>query len=115
VIADRAGNAIDQYEAQGADLGTEGPMFVAAGGVAANGPLRARLSALAARRGYRFAAPPLRLCTDNAAMIALAGLERLNKGFIDQYSVAPRARWPLDAEAASTRPAHVPGRKGAKS
>jgi N6-L-threonylcarbamoyladenine synthase len=111
VIADRAGNAIDQYEALGAEPG----LFVAAGGVAANGPLRARLNALAERRGYRFAAPPLRLCTDNAAMIALAGIERMNKGFIDQYSIAPRARWPLDAEAASARPAHVPGRKGAKA
>jgi N6-L-threonylcarbamoyladenine synthase len=111
VIADRAGNAIDQYEA----LVAEGALFVAAGGVAANGPLRARLTALAERRGYRFAAPPQKLCTDNAAMIALAGLERLNEGFRDQYNVAPRARWPLDAEAASARPAHVPGRKGAKA
>jgi N6-L-threonylcarbamoyladenine synthase len=111
VIDDRAANAIDMYE----HLGAEGRLFVAAGGVAANAPLRARLEHLATAGGYRFAAPPVRYCTDNAAMIALAGIERLKNGFIDQMGAPPRARWPLDEQAAVARPTHAPGRKGAKA
>jgi len=89
--------------------------LVAAGGVAANGPLRATLEELAAERGYEFKAPPPKWCTDNAAMIALAGAERLALGFSDDLSFPARPRWPLDAEAARLRPSHVPGRKGAKA
>jgi N6-L-threonylcarbamoyladenine synthase len=89
--------------------------LVAAGGVAANGPIRETLQALAAERGYAFQAPPLKWCTDNAAMIALAGAERLALGFSDDLSFPARPRWPLDEEAARLRPSHVPGRKGAKA
>lgn len=108
VIADRAANAM-------ALAGPAAARLVVAGGVAANGPLRARLEALAAANGAEFHAPPLRYCTDNAAMIALAGAERLAAGFTDGLDAAARPRWPLDAAAAAARPVHVPGRKGAKA
>jgi len=68
-----------------------------AGGVAANATLRAVLTAEAARAGFRFAAPPLRLCTDNAVMVAWAAIERLREGWADGLDHAPRPRWPLDA------------------
>jgi N6-L-threonylcarbamoyladenine synthase len=89
--------------------------FVVAGGVAANRTVRARLEAVAAAHGFSFAAPPLKYCTDNAAMIALAGAERLAAGFSDPLDVAARPRWPLDEAAALASPTHVPGRKGAKA
>lgn len=108
VIADRAGNALSM-------AGPEYGRLVVAGGVAANGPLRTQLEALAAERRVEFFAPPLRYCTDNAAMIALAGAERLAAGLIDGLDAPARARWPLDAAAAAERPVHTPGRKGAKA
>ena len=111
VILDRTANAIDLYE----EIAPDGPLLVAAGGVAANGPLKAGLKSLAEKRGYRFAAPPQRYCTDNAAMIALAGIERMTKGFISNWDAPARPRWPLDEEAARARPSHAPGRKGAKA
>src|SRR5690606_30826782 len=89
--------------------------LVAAGGVAANQAIRSRLEALGEERGYDFIAPPLRWCTDNAAMIALAGAERLRLGFSDDLSFPARPRWPLDEEAARLRPSHQAGRKGAKA
>ncbi len=89
--------------------------LVAAGGVAANQAIRARLEALAAERNYDFIAPPLKWCTDNAAMIALAGAERLRLGFSDDLSFPARPRWPMDEAAARLRPSHKPGRKGAKA
>jgi N6-L-threonylcarbamoyladenine synthase len=72
------------------------PALVVAGGVAANQALRARLATTAQKRGFRFVAPPLGLCTDNGAMIAWAGLERLRLGQSDGLDFAPRPRWPLD-------------------
>ena len=86
-----------------------------AGGVAANGAVRLALQALAESRGYMFAAPPLAYCGDNAAMIALAGAERLAAGLTDPLDVVARPRWPLDETAARQRPTHKPGRKGAKA
>lgn len=110
IVADRAANAIR------ADLDTGGgKALVAAGGVAANLAIRSRLAAVAADYGYRFAAPPLKWCTDNAAMIALAGAERLRRGISDDLSFLARPRWPLDETAARLRPSHRPGRKGAKA
>jgi tRNA N6-adenosine threonylcarbamoyltransferase len=73
--------------------------LVVAGGVAANGPLRRRLEQVAASGGLRLVAPPVKLCTDNAAMIAWAGIERLQRGLVDGLDFAPRPRWPLDPSA----------------
>ncbi len=83
--------------------------LVVAGGVAANQPLRSALEHLAAEQALRFVAPPLALCTDNAAMIAWAGIERLGlKSFVaDPLDFAPRPRWPLDPAAQSVRGAGV--------
>ena len=73
--------------------------LVVAGGVAANRHLRTQLQTLADGEGFRFIAPPLGLCTDNAAMIAWAGVERLTLGLTDGLDFAPRPRWPLDPDA----------------
>ncbi|QPC98016.1 tRNA (adenosine(37)-N6)-threonylcarbamoyltransferase complex transferase subunit TsaD [Qipengyuania soli] len=83
--------------------------LVVAGGVAANATVRAALEQVAADHGMRFAAPPPKLCTDNAAMIAWAGVERLA---LPEFSPAPldisaRPRWPLDPDAAPVRGAGV--------
>jgi N6-L-threonylcarbamoyladenine synthase len=69
--------------------------LVVAGGVAANQALRRALQRLASESGLPMAAPPLQLCTDNGAMIAWAGIERLRRGLSDPLTTAPRARWPL--------------------
>jgi N6-L-threonylcarbamoyladenine synthase len=79
--------------------------LVAAGGVAANQAIRKVLHRLAFEIGTVLIAPPLDLCTDNGAMIAWAGCERLALGLTDALDVAPRARWPLD-EAAAAHGAH---------
>lgn len=73
--------------------------LVVAGGVAANAALRARLEQAAAEGGLPLVAPPVRYCTDNAAMIAWAGVERLRLGLTDRLDFAPRPRWPLDPTA----------------
>ena len=92
-----------------------GLRFVVAGGVAANGAIRSRLTQTAQDHGFSFDAPPLVYCTDNAAMIALAGAERLALGLTDLLSFAARPRWPLDLAAAAASPSHPAGRKGAKA
>jgi N6-L-threonylcarbamoyladenine synthase len=83
------------------------PALVVAGGVAANKTVRAALETLAAKRGMRFTAPPLALCTDNAAMIAWAGIERLaleGEDFAgDPLDFVARPRWPLDPAAEAVR------------
>ncbi|HEY4030102.1 MAG TPA: tRNA (adenosine(37)-N6)-threonylcarbamoyltransferase complex transferase subunit TsaD [Caulobacteraceae bacterium] len=89
--------------------------FVVAGGVAANAAVRQALQAAAAEQGFAFFAPALAYCTDNAAMIALAGAERLAAGMKDGLDAVARPRWPLDEAAALANPTHLPGRKGAKA
>ncbi|HEY1605241.1 MAG TPA: tRNA (adenosine(37)-N6)-threonylcarbamoyltransferase complex transferase subunit TsaD [Allosphingosinicella sp.] len=85
----------------------EATALVVAGGVAANNSIRAALSGLAARHGLPFAAPPLWLCTDNAAMIAWAGALRFDAGLTDGLDSPARARWPLDPDAERVRGAGV--------
>jgi tRNA N6-adenosine threonylcarbamoyltransferase len=96
MIADRAGRAIAMHERI---TGNTGRVFVAAGGVAANVAIRERLEAVCQERDYRFLAPPLDLCGDNAAVIAWAGLERLEAGERSAMDVPVRPRWPLDESA----------------
>ncbi len=96
-LADRAGHAMAMFAR---DHGASAPgafALVVAGGVAANATLRAVLAEAAARYGFRLVAPPLRLCTDNAVMVAWAAIERLRAGWHDDLAHAPRPRWPLDA------------------
>ena len=81
--------------------------LVVAGGVAANRTIRAALEGLASEHGLRFVAPPLWLCTDNAAMIGWAGAERFAAGLTDPLDVAARPRWPLDPTAEKARGAGV--------
>jgi N6-L-threonylcarbamoyladenine synthase len=95
VLADRVKNAIALFRARQ----PEGGALVVAGGVAANQALRARLASVAADGGLALALPPPALCTDNAAMIAWAGIERLRLGMTDGLDASPRARWPLDPNA----------------
>ncbi|QYF87120.1 tRNA (adenosine(37)-N6)-threonylcarbamoyltransferase complex transferase subunit TsaD [Brevundimonas sp. PAMC22021] len=92
-----------------------GKLFVVAGGVAANRTIRATLEGVAARLGFDFLAPPMAYCTDNAAMIALAGAERLALGLTSDIDAPARPRWPLDEARALSDPSHRPGRKGAKA
>ena len=84
------------------------PTLVVAGGVAANTAVRSALAALAHRHGRAFAVPPAALCTDNAAMIAWAAVERIAIGAAPDALDAPaRARWPLDPAAEAARGAGV--------
>lgn len=94
-LLDRTAHAAAQFAARHGG----GHALVAAGGVAANAVLRPRLGRLAAEWSLRFIAPPPVLCTDNAAMIAWAGIERLKLGLADPLDFAPRPRWPLDETA----------------
>lgn len=94
-LADRTRRALARC--RGAEPGVTA--LVVAGGVAANRTLRERLAAIAGEADLALIAPPARLCTDNAAMIAWAGIERLGLGLADGLDFAPRPRWPLDPDA----------------
>ncbi len=88
------------------------PSFAVAGGVAANMAIRDVLETVSAEFGTRFVAPPLRFCTDNAAMIAWAGIERFRAGTRDDMTLAARPRWPLDNRSPALLGS---GKKGAKA
>ena len=88
------------------------PVIAVAGGVAANTEIRTALEVVAAQNGYKFTAPPLSLCTDNAAMIAWAGLERFALGHSDDLGLSARSRWPLDEAA---KPLIGSGKRGVKA
>ena len=108
VLAEKTRRALAVYLAEA----PAEPVLAVAGGVAANLAIRARLETVSGDAGCRFLAPPLALCTDNAAMIAYAGLERFAAGEADDMSLVARPRWPLD----TSRPALLgSGKKGAKA
>jgi N6-L-threonylcarbamoyladenine synthase len=98
-LADRTARAITAFP--------QATALVVAGGVASNGAIRTALAGLASANGLKFVAPPLWLCTDNAAMIAWAGAERLALGMIDTVEAPARPRWPLDPGAEPVRGAGV--------
>ncbi|WP_421725887.1 tRNA (adenosine(37)-N6)-threonylcarbamoyltransferase complex transferase subunit TsaD [Bauldia sp.] len=109
-VVDRSARAMSLFA--DAHAGLEQPTLVIAGGVAANQSIRAALTTESEARGFRLVAPPQRLCTDNGAMIAWAGIERLTRGLTDDLTAPARPRWPLDAANPS---AVGGGAKGAKA
>ena len=112
-MIDRVGKAMTRYREITDEDGQA--RLVVAGGVAANSELRAALKQIAERRSFDFIAPPLKFCGDNAAMIALAGAERLAAGLIDGPDAPARPRWPLDQAAAASAPKSGFGKRGPKS
>ncbi len=108
ILTEKTRRALQIYLA----LEPEKPVLAVAGGVAANTQIREQLLALCAKTGTQFVAPPLALCTDNAAMIAYAGLARFDAGDLDDMTLSARPRWPLDDRAA---PMLGSGKKGAKA
>jgi N6-L-threonylcarbamoyladenine synthase len=108
VLAEKARRALDLYlAARPGDAA-----FAVAGGVAANAVLRSALMRVCDAEGVRFVAPPLHLCTDNAAMIAWAGIEHYRDGHVDGLDLGARPRWPLD----QTAPAMIgSGKRGSKA
>ncbi len=108
VLAEKSRRALTEYLAPSLDT----PTFAVAGGVAANAKIRASLETVSADFGATFLAPPLALCTDNAAIIAWAGIERFRLGLFDDMSLAARPRWPLDSRSPALLGS---GKKGAKA
>jgi len=108
VLAAKTEIALDQYLREAPEIRS----FAIAGGVAANGAIRMRLQTLCAKHQTGFVAPPLALCTDNAAMIAYAGQLQMMAGQVDDLTLSARPRWPLDDRAV---PMLGSGKKGAKA
>jgi len=109
VIGEKARRALAAFSAA---FPAAEPVLVIAGGVAANAAIRDRLDTIARGGRARLVAPSPSLCTDNAAMIAWAAIERLRLGPVDDSDVSPRPRWPLDTKTAGVLGA---GKKGAKA
>ncbi len=108
VLIEKTRRALDTY----LQMKPAKPAFAIAGGVAANEAIKAGLTTLCAELDTDFVAPPLQLCTDNAAMIAYAGIERMAAGHCDDLTLSARPRWPLDQRSA---PMLGSGKKGAKA
>jgi N6-L-threonylcarbamoyladenine synthase len=111
-MRDRIGRGLQRFNER-FGKSADKPALVVAGGVAANTELRETLQSICDGNNFRFIAPPLALCTDNAAMIAWAGLERVAEHFpADDLDVSPRSRWPLDQNAQTLLGT---GKRGAKA
>jgi N6-L-threonylcarbamoyladenine synthase len=108
VLAEKTRRALQIYMAEKSAR----PVLAVAGGVAANRSIRAALKKVAAESDADFIAPPLALCTDNAAMIAYTGIERFRNGEQDGMDLTARPRWPLDHDSPALLGS---GRKGAKA
>ena len=108
VLAEKTRRALQAYLADA----PVASLLAVAGGVAANTAIRAALQEVCAQADVAFLAPPLALCTDNAAMIAYAGIERFRLGQYDSMALAARPRWPLDQHSPSLLGS---GKKGAKA
>ena len=104
-VADRVARAMRRID--GRFLPGQRRPFVVAGGVAANKALKAALTVVAVKHGFDLFAPPIGLCTDNGAMIAWAGAERLHLGLVDGLGAPVKPRWPLDPDAAPAQGAGV--------
>lgn len=109
-LKDRISRSLARFKEEFPDV--KAPTLVVAGGVAANQAIRDVLQQLCVAEGFHFLAPPMKLCTDNAAMIAWAGAEHFAHGEVSALDMPPRARWPLDQKSA---PVYGAGRKGAKA
>jgi N6-L-threonylcarbamoyladenine synthase len=109
-LADRLAHAFAAFRAL--HRAATNPALIVAGGVAANATLKAVFERETAAHGFRLVVPPPALCTDNGAMIAWAGAERLALDFTDAIDFAARARWPLDQVSA---PVYGSGKLGAKA
>ena len=108
VLAEKSRRAMLQF----LDLNPAAPAFCVAGGVAANRAIRQLLETVSVDLGAVFIAPPMNLCTDNAAMIAYAAIEQSALRDADGLKLSARPRWPLDAR----QPAMLgSGKKGAKA
>ena len=101
IVNDRMVHAIEIFKSKYKNV--KRPALVVSGGVAANKRIRSSLKDLSESSGMEFVAPPLELCSDNGAMIAWTGIERLKRNMIDTLDVAARPRWPLDPEAEKSR------------
>jgi N6-L-threonylcarbamoyladenine synthase len=104
IMAERCEKALERFISE---YKPDQPCLVVSGGVAANQTIRGALETIAQQKNTRFYAPPLKLCSDNAAMIAWAGLERLRQNMTDSLSFKARPRWPLDPNAAPRQGAGV--------
>jgi len=93
ILVERSRIAMERFRAEFADCAS--PAFAVAGGVAANRAIGEAIARLCEEQGFAKKIPPPRLCTDNAAMVAWAGVERGQLGWFDGLGFAPRARWPL--------------------